>query len=352
METSPVRPGEEIDASRLGAWLGVAGGLTIEQFPGGHSNLTYLVKTSNGEYVLRRPPVGPVAPKAHDMAREYRVLSRVHPVFRAAPRVYRLCEDPSIIGAPFFLMERRHGIVLRGRGPAGVHLTPQLAARVSRGFMDCFVALHAVDLAANDLLQLGKPEGFLERQVHGWSERWRRAKTDDVPSLDAAMTWLAGHIRKSPAPTLVHNDFKLDNLMLGNDDIGRVEAVLDWGDDNHRRPFGRCRFIALLLDFRPGRRASIPQSRGLVYYATSLFGEYATPRTGRDVGALGWHARSTRHLQAGRDSAADLFSLEASARRQDERFAACSAAGAGVSGKSAGSAVRACPAVKYRRDLP
>src|SRR5579863_2101630 len=174
METSPVRPGEEIDVQRLAAYLrgridGVADGLLVEQFPGGHSILTYLLKAGGQEYVLRRPPVGPVAPKAHDMAREFRVLSRIHPVFPAAPKVYLVCEDAAVIGAPFFVMERRQGIVLRGRGPSGVELDADSARRVSRGFMDCFVALHAVDLPANDLLSLGKPDGFLERQVQGWS---------------------------------------------------------------------------------------------------------------------------------------------------------------------------------------
>jgi len=178
MELAPVRPGEELDLARLAAYLQVKD-LAVEQFPGGHSNLTYLLTTPHREYVLRRSPLGPVAPKAHDMAREYRVLAKVHPVFPAAPKVYQLCEDPAIIGAPFFLMERRYGVVLRGRGPAGVELQPDFARRVSRGFMDCFVALHAIDLAAHDLFTLGKPDGFLDRQVRGWADRWRRAATGD-----------------------------------------------------------------------------------------------------------------------------------------------------------------------------
>src|SRR5689334_16673594 len=128
------------------------------------------------------------------MAREYRVLDRIHPAFPAAPKVYLLCEDPSVLGVPFFVMERRHGLVLRGRGPAGVSVEPGFATRVSQGFMDCFVALHAVDLNTNGLMSLGKPEGFLERQVQGWTERWRRARTDDAPDIDRVIAWLGASL--------------------------------------------------------------------------------------------------------------------------------------------------------------
>lgn len=291
MEVAPVRTGEELDLARLAAYLranlaGAEDHLTVEQFPGGHSNLTYLVHAGDREYVLRRPPLGPVAPKAHDMAREYRVLAKVHPAFPAAPKVYLLCEDSSIIGAPFFLMERRYGIVLRGRGPAGVDLTVSDAARVSRGFMDCFVALHAVDLAANDLLSLGKPEGFLERQVHGWSDRWRRAKTDDQPDVDRVMKWLAGHIPQPLAPTLVHNDFKLDNLMMDAAGIGRVEAVLDWEMTTIGDPLVD---VGLSLCYWSSGIAGGPSRDVSGWYTRDQFiQEYAT-RTGRDLSNVDWY---------------------------------------------------------------
>jgi aminoglycoside phosphotransferase (APT) family kinase protein len=291
METSQIRPGEEIDVARLAEYLqgklvDADHQLIVEQFPGGHSNLTYLVRTSARDYVLRRPPVGPVAPKAHDMAREYRVLHRIHPVFPAAPKVYLLCEDPSVIGAPFFLMERRHGQVLRGRGPATVQLDRDLAARVSHGFMDCFVALHAIDLASNDLLALGKPDGFLERQVQGWSDRWRRAKTGDVPDLERAIGWLAGHIPQPLAPTLVHNDFKLDNLMLASDDIGRVEAVLDWEMTTIGDPLAD---VGLSLCYWTSGIAGGPDPDVPGWYTRDQFiHQYAT-RTGRDLSRIRWY---------------------------------------------------------------
>lgn len=231
-ETRPIRPGEELNVGALSHYLRdkIEGGdsLTIEQFPGGHSNLTYLLRTPAREYVLRRGPLGPVAPKAHDMAREYTVLKAIHPYFAAAPEVFHLCEDPSIIGAIFVVMERRHGIVIRDHIPAALAAFPEYPRRVSEGFINCMVDLHAIDIEKHGLMHLGKPAGFLERQVKGWFERWQRAKTTEIPEMDRLIQWLTDNLPQSPAPTLVHNDFKLDNIMLNLEDPGRVEAVLDW----------------------------------------------------------------------------------------------------------------------------
>ena len=231
-DTAAVRFGEELDRVALTGYLAdkIEGGtsLAIEQFPGGHSNLTYLLRTPTREYVLRRGPLGPVAPKAHDMAREYMVLKAVHPFFHAAPEVFHLCEDTSIIGAVFFIMERRHGIVVRDRIPPELAAFPDYPARASRGFVDCLVELHAVDIEKHGLISLGKPAGFLERQVRGWFERWNRAKTEEIPLMERLIQWLTDRLPASPAPTLVHNDFKLDNLMLDAKEPGRIEAVLDW----------------------------------------------------------------------------------------------------------------------------
>src|SRR5215469_10296581 len=160
-DTAPVRPGEELDVLRLSAWLegriaGQTGNATkVAQFPNGHSNLVYLVRAGGREYVLRRPPLGPVAPKAHDMAREYRVLQAVHPHFPEAPEVFLLCEDPSVIGAAFFLMERREGVVIRDHAPAELAAVPDYPRRVSEAFIDCFVRLHAIDIGQTGLGFLG-----------------------------------------------------------------------------------------------------------------------------------------------------------------------------------------------------
>ena len=219
---TPVRPGEELNAKALAQYLGAE--VEISQFPSGHSNLTYLVTAGACEYVLRRGPLGPVPPKAHDMVREYHVLEAIHPHFPEAPKVFRLCEDTSVIGAVFFLMERRHGYVLRSSIPPEIAQIPNHPEQISEAFIQCLVRLHAVE----GLDALGKPEGFLERQVEGWAERWQRAKTEEIGPMDDVIRWLRERRPVSGTPTLVHNDYKLDNVMLPLNSIDRIEAVLDW----------------------------------------------------------------------------------------------------------------------------
>lgn len=293
-DTAAVRAGEELDRASLSKYLEdkIEGGgdLSIEQFPGGHSNLTYLLRTPAREYVLRRGPLGPVAPKAHDMAREYMVLKAVHPFFYAAPEVFHLCEDPAIIGAVFFVMERRRGIVMRDRIPPELAAFPDYPARVSRGFVDCLVELHRVDIEKHGLVSLGKPAGFLERQVRGWFERWNRAKTDDIPQMERLIQWLTDHLPVSPAPTLVHNDFKLDNLMLDAQDPGRVEAVLDWEMATVGDPLVD---LGLILCYwsQPsdpgGTKAALTSEPGW-FTRDELIGRYAR-ETGRDVSLIDYY---------------------------------------------------------------
>ena len=231
-DTSAVRRGEELDRAALLDYLDQhlperASKIEIEQFPHGHSNLVYLVRTERREYVLRRAPLGPVAPKAHDMAREYRVLDAVHPYFPEAPQVYLLCEDPSVIGETFLLMERRHGVILRDSIPNEWSAVPDYPRRVSEAFIDCLVRLHSIDVSQPRLSLLGKPDGFVARQVRGWADRWQRSKTEELLEMDAIIAWLSASLPPSAGAALVHNDYKLDNIML--DDSGnRVETVLDW----------------------------------------------------------------------------------------------------------------------------
>jgi len=239
-DTSAVREGEQLDWRQLAAWLrerlptGAIAGFDasrepeISQFPGGHSNLTYLVRFGAADIVVRRPPFGPVAPKAHDMAREFHWLTAMHRVFPPAPRPYVLCEDTSVIGSVFYAMERRHGIVVRTEEPPQIG-TAADRRRVSEAVVGTLASLHAVDVAANDLSALGKPAGFVARQVAGWTDRWHRAKTTTLPEMDALAGWLQHHLPPDAVPAaVVHGDFKLDNLMLDPGDIGRVVAVLDW----------------------------------------------------------------------------------------------------------------------------
>src|SRR5215831_7343647 len=242
METDAreVRAGEQLDWTRLAAWLrerlpacgvpglDVARELTVAQFPGGHSNLTYLVRFGDTDIVVRRPPFGPVAPTAHDMAREFRWLSAMHRVFPLAPRPYLLCEDPSIVGAVFYAMERRRGIVVRVDEPPAL-ADPEARRRLSGALVDTLADLHAIDVAGNGLQSLGKPAGFVERQVRGWTERWQRSRTDPLPEMDALAAWLRDRLPTDPVrPSVVHGDFKLDNVMLDPEDVGRLVAVFDW----------------------------------------------------------------------------------------------------------------------------
>ncbi len=297
-EIAPIRAGEEIDVRALGEYLrgkveGADGDLRVEQFPGGHSNLTYLLYAGDHEYVLRRPPLGPVAPKAHDMAREFHVLEAVHPVFPPAPRVYVLCEDPAVIGATFFLMERRQGVVLRRDVAPEFASDPAFPRKASAGFIDCLAQLHSIDVAQQPLAALGKPDGFLERQVRGWTERWQRAKTEELPGMDRLIEWLSSRLPASARPTLVHNDFKLDNIMLDAQNPGRVEAVLDWematvGDPLVDLGCTLCYWTqAGDPEMRGGSLSGITAEPGW-YTRTELVDRYAE-KAGRDVSGLGYY---------------------------------------------------------------
>jgi aminoglycoside phosphotransferase (APT) family kinase protein len=236
-DSTAVRAGEELDHFALDNYLREhLGGfdpsrpIAIEQFPGGHSNLTYLIRYGSQEFVLRRPPVGPVARTAHDMPREYKLLSVIHPRFPLAPKPVLLCEDTSIIGVPFYLMERRRGFIVRQKVPGQIGDNPELRRGLSEAVVDTLIALHAVDIYQSGIVNIGKPEGFVSRQVHGWADRWQRSKTGELPEMDQVIAWLAQHMppEAASAATIVHNDFKLDNLMLDEDDPARVVAVLDW----------------------------------------------------------------------------------------------------------------------------
>ena len=204
--------------------------IEIKQFPGGHSNLTYLIRYGEQEFVLRRPPVGPVAPTAHDMPREYKLLSVINPHFPLAPKPVLLCEDTSVMGVPFYLMERRRGFIVRFKVPEQIGESLELRKHISESVVDTLVALHAVDIQETGIVNIGKPEGFVARQVHGWADRWRRSKTGELAEMDQVIEWLVERIpaEKANSATIVHNDFKLDNLMLDAEDTARVVALLDW----------------------------------------------------------------------------------------------------------------------------
>lgn len=310
-DTAPVRADERLDEARLVAWLGAnvperlaAGPPRLSQFPGGHSNLTYCLAFADGgpDLVLRRPPLGPVAPSAHDMGREFRVLSRLAPVFPLAPRVYAFCEDPSVLGAPFYLMERRHGVVIRLRWPGELPATPEAHRSASHALLDALVALHDVDVPAAGLAGLGRPEGFVLRQVQGWSGRWERAQAlareaghaRSLPAVDRLASRLAETLPPSPAPVLLHNDYKFDNVMLDPSHPGRVVAILDWEMATTGDPLVD---LGTLLGYWP-EAADPPARAGTTGAFTTLPGfptraelvaRYAAARPSVDVGRIGWY---------------------------------------------------------------
>jgi aminoglycoside phosphotransferase (APT) family kinase protein len=231
-----VRPDERFDVGRLTNWITGADGLpegtpVVTQFGGGKANLTYLLRFPDGsELVMRRPPLGPVAPGSHDMAREYGVLSRLWQGFDKAPRAVAYCDDPSVIGSPFFLMERRDGIVVRGRVPErfGGGRDREANRKLSEVVVDTLAEFHSVDPASCGLDGIGRPEGFLARQVEGWTDRWHRARHEENPLADELAAWLADELPPETPPTLLHNDWRLDNMAVSPDDPALCVAVYDW----------------------------------------------------------------------------------------------------------------------------
>lgn len=242
-EATDARPGEEIDAASLAEYLAGESGtlgrrLEIQQFPAGSSNLTYLVRSGPEEFVLRRPPFGNTVRSAHDMRREFDVLTKLSSVYRPAPKPLLFCDDESVIGSEFYLMERRHGLIVRGRARPGVQAASSGQARletsrqyrlhVCRSFISNLADLHALDYVAAGLGDMGKPDGYNRRQVEGWTRRYFAARTDEHPELESAIQWLERNTPPESAAALIHNDYKFDNVMLDPEDLTRVTAVLDW----------------------------------------------------------------------------------------------------------------------------
>jgi aminoglycoside phosphotransferase (APT) family kinase protein len=202
--------------------------ICIEQFPAGSSNLTYLVKIGVDEFVLRRPPFGNQVKTAHDMSREFQVLSKLSKVYTPAPKPLIYCKDESIIGSQFYLMERRRGLVIRGRTPEILEKSIELQRKACESFIENLANLHALDYEKAGLGDLGKPVGYTKRQVEGWTKRYFNAKTDKNFELERAIEWLNKEIPESEAAALIHNDYKFDNLMLNPENLTEIVAVLDW----------------------------------------------------------------------------------------------------------------------------
>lgn len=297
--TIPVRAGEGFDVARAMEHLrahvpGIPPGeAEVRQFPTGASNLTYLLRVDGWEAVLRRPPLGPVAPRAHDMVREGELLRRLHPVYPLAPRPMLVCDDAAVIGAPFHVTEHRRGVVVDARLPDGAEPDAARLRAVAEAAVETLAALHRVDAAAAGLAELGRPEGFLARQVQGWTERFARARTDDVPDAAPLFARLRESVPADGEATVIHNDFKLNNLLYHPPDLSTVTAVLDWEMATVGDPL--LDFAVFLgywvdADDPPELRALIPSitTHPAAPRRDELRGMYARA-SGRDLAGLDWY---------------------------------------------------------------
>ncbi|KIL53041.1 phosphotransferase family protein [Jeotgalibacillus campisalis] len=232
-DTIPVKKGEQLNTDLLEKFLRENLGelpqatLEIEQFWAGHSNLTYELKMGEWEAVLRRPPHGPLAPKAHDMKREFQFLTQIHPLFSQAPEPFLFSHDESIVGSPFLLMERKHGIVIDHSFPKGLDVTPEHRQKLSNLMIDTLVDLHAIDFKKTKLGEISSPEGFMERQVHSWINRYDRSQTEEVKEADQLKEWLIQHLPKSQPSVIIHYDYKLNNAMF-DPKLERMVGLFDW----------------------------------------------------------------------------------------------------------------------------
>ena len=229
-----IRQGEELDARAIDTYLkahisDLRGEPQISQFPGGASNLTYLLRYADRELVLRRPPFGSKAKSAHDMGREFRILNQLRNAFPYCPQAFVHCTDASVIGAEFYVMQRLDGIILRADLPAELQFTPAQTTTLCKSFIDRLVELHQVDYQACGLAELGKPEGYVARQIKGWSERYDNARTPDAPAWQEVRSWLEEKMPADhPRPAIVHNDYRFDNVILDANAPLRIIGVLDW----------------------------------------------------------------------------------------------------------------------------
>lgn len=242
-KATKIRPGEEINVQAVGDYLkanvdGLSGDIEVSQFPSGFSNLTYQIRADNMQMVLRCPPIGAKVDKGHDMEREFKVLSALYPVFPRCPKPLVYCDDKSVIGAPFFVMEKLSGIILRQNLPEGLTLSEDQMRKLCENLTDTLAEIHNIDMEAAGLTHIGRPQGYVKRQVQGWSARYKKAVTPDAPGFEAVMEWLADQMpADTDRPVMVHNDYKMDNLVLDPASPETITGILDWEMATYGDPF-------------------------------------------------------------------------------------------------------------------
>lgn len=227
-----VRGEDSFDVAAVDGWLkqhvDLEGAPEVKQFPGGASNLTYQLNYPGRDLILRRPPGGQIPKSGHDMRREFTVQSKLAPVFPYVPKMIAFCDDHDVIGTDFYVMERMRGIIMRSDLPEGMTLSPEQARELSTSWVERLVDLHAVDPVAADLGDLGRGSGYVDRQIDGWSKRYAAARTRNVPSFRKVMKWLDANKPADVANTVIHNDWRFDNVVLDPDDPQKIIGVLDW----------------------------------------------------------------------------------------------------------------------------
>lgn len=297
--TIPVRPGEELDIEKISVFLRNHishqdfSTVHVEQFPSGASNLTYLITAGDWQAVLRRPPFGPLPPKAHDMQREYALLEKLNRSFPLAPRPYVYSDAADVLGCPFYIMEYRKGISLDSKFPEGITPSVSLCRAISETVVDTMASLHQVDYIASGLMEFGHPDGFMERQVKGWIERYDRAKTDQIDALAPLVSWLSQHIPPTSDATVIHNDYKLNNMLLAPDDLTKVVGIVDWEMATIGDPLFDLAISASYFaqpDDPPALRMILPSvtAQGGFYTREEFFQRYAK-QSGRDVSQIGFY---------------------------------------------------------------
>ena len=232
-KTVPVRLGEELNRDNLNRYLkdttsSIGEVIDVTQFPGGYSNLTYCLRTTTKEFVLRCPPHGATIKSAHDMGREFRVLSSLKDHYTLLPNPIIYCASIDVIGSPFYIMEKVEGTILRTATALKMNLSSSVYTSISESLINNLVALHAIDIYKTGLIQLGKPEGYVARQVEGWIKRYYNSETDKLNEMDETAVWLRVHLPAYQSAAFLHNDYKHDNVILNPNNLSEILAVLDW----------------------------------------------------------------------------------------------------------------------------
>lgn len=298
-QLTPIRPGEELDVARLERYLRTAipdlqeGPLRVQQFGAGRSNLTYLISMGSKDYVLRRPPLGPVAPMAHDMVREYRWLQEISPLFLWAPQPLALCKDLAVLGSIFFVMEHRPGVLLEDAIAESGRYAPAVGAKISQILVSRLADLHAVNWRSTKMASWVKPEGFLGRQVEGWTSRYQRARIAEIPGDQELTEWLLSHVPESSEPTLIHYDYKLNNMVF-RPDLSDVAGIFDWEMTTVGDPIAD---VAVAMSYWIQPDDPGPLRQALQEHTTTLPGfwtrdewiQHYAQMTGRDMGDFSYY---------------------------------------------------------------